>query len=128
MVLSKLIDDINCISFDKKSTDDIIIWKMHIDWMGHDRCLFQIVLFSYDLWHEPFFFLVVIILVIIILLLELGLCGRVGWGNDKIQRGQGFESPPEQSFAKMQTLVLAEPRDYTAESVLAPTQGSLRKS
>ena len=43
-------------------------------------------------------------------------------------RGQGFESPPEQSFAKMQTLVLAEPRDYTAESVLAPTQGSLRKS
>jgi len=43
-------------------------------------------------------------------------------------RDQEFESPPEQSFAKMQTLVLAEPRDYPAESVLAPTQGSLRKS
>ena len=43
-------------------------------------------------------------------------------------RGQEFKSPPGQSFAKMQDLVLAEPRDYTAESVLVSTQGSLRKS
>ena len=43
-------------------------------------------------------------------------------------RGQRFESPLVQSFAKMQTPVLTEPRDYTANSVLALTQGSLRKS
>ena len=48
--------------------------------------------------------------------------------TEKAQRGQGSESPPVQSFAKMQTLVLAEPHDYTAESVLAPTQRSLLKS
>ena len=45
-----------------------------------------------------------------------------------IQEVKGPSLRQCKSFAKMQTLVLAEPRDYTAESVLAPTQGSLRKS